>query len=105
MKENIALYTNPSHHLYLGPASPNLESIVNGHDNCKKVDGEGPHEGEELREGEVCVAVRRTGICGCVFISLPFDFRRLLGEVGRRSGWPIISEGSCRNNSPNHPAN
>lgn len=69
-KENIALYTNPTHDLYLGPASPDLASIVDDHD--KNIDGEveggdGVWVGEGLREGEVCVAVRRTGICGYVF--------------------------------------
>lgn len=90
MKGNIALYTTPTHDLYLGPASPDPESIVNGHDNGE-VDGERPREDEGLREGEVCVAVRRTGICGFVFISLASQFRLHLGEVGGRSGWPIIS--------------
>ncbi len=103
MKKNIALYTTPTHDLYLGPASPNLESVVNGHDNAK-VDGEEPREGEGLREGEVCVAVRRTGICGFVFISLPFHFRRLLGVAGLGSGMGGYFRRELSDNSPNHPA-
>jgi len=89
-KENIALYTTPAHDLYLGPASPDLESIVDGRDNGKNVKdhvegGEGVGEG--LREGEVCLAVRRTGICGYVFVFTFFAFLSALrGGSGERDG-------------------
>ena len=48
-KPNIAVYTNPNHDLWLSEAQPSLESARSGSD---------------LKEGEVTVAIRSTGICG-----------------------------------------
>ncbi|KAJ4416838.1 L-arabinitol 4-dehydrogenase [Neurospora sp. IMI 360204] len=48
-KANIGVFTNPQHDLWISDASPSLESV---------------QKGEELKEGEVTVAVRSTGICG-----------------------------------------
>jgi L-arabinitol 4-dehydrogenase len=50
-KANIGVYTNPNHDLWLAPAEPSLESVKAGAD---------------LKEGEVTVAIKSTGICGCV---------------------------------------
>ena len=48
-KANIGVFTNPQHDLWISEASPSLESV---------------QKGEELKQGEVTVAVRSTGICG-----------------------------------------
>lgn len=48
-KPNIGVFTNPSHDLWISEATPTLESV---------------QRGEELKEGQVTVAIRSTGICG-----------------------------------------
>ena len=48
-KVNIGVYTNPQHDLWVADAQPALETVK---------------QGEGLREGEVTVAIRSTGICG-----------------------------------------
>ena len=48
-KPNIAVYTNPNHDLWISEAQPSLESA---------------RAGSDLKEGEVTVAIRSTGICG-----------------------------------------
>ena len=48
-KANIGVFTNPQHDLWISEASPSLESV---------------QKGEELKEGEVTIFVRSTGICG-----------------------------------------
>ena len=48
-KPNIGVFTNPKHDLWVSEATPTLDSVQNG---------------EELKEGQVTVAIRSTGICG-----------------------------------------
>ncbi|KAF2139817.1 uncharacterized protein K452DRAFT_253361 [Aplosporella prunicola CBS 121167] len=48
-KPNIGVYTNPEHHLWVAEAHPSLDDVK---------------KGEGLKEGEVTVAVKSTGICG-----------------------------------------
>jgi L-iditol 2-dehydrogenase len=48
---NVGVFTNPAHDLWLAPAEPSLETIL-----------ESPHA--SLSPGEVLIAVRSTGICG-----------------------------------------
>ncbi|KAK0734181.1 L-Arabinitol 4-dehydrogenase [Lasiosphaeria miniovina] len=48
-KANIGVFTNPKHDLWISDAAPTLESV---------------QKGEDLREGQVTVAIRSTGICG-----------------------------------------
>lgn len=48
-KANIGVYTNPKHDLWVADAEPSLESV---------------QAGSNLKEGEVTVAVKSTGICG-----------------------------------------
>lgn len=48
-KPNIGVYTNPAHDLWISQAEPSVESAQTGAD---------------LKEGEVTVAIRSTGICG-----------------------------------------
>ncbi|KAL2165313.1 hypothetical protein VTH06DRAFT_610 [Thermothelomyces fergusii] len=48
-KANIGVFTNPNHDLWVSEATPTLESV---------------QKGEELKEGQVTVAIRSTGICG-----------------------------------------
>lgn len=50
-KENIGVYTNPEHHLWVAEAEPSLESVKKG--DC-------------LNVGEVTVGIKSTGICGYV---------------------------------------
>jgi L-iditol 2-dehydrogenase len=46
---NIGVYTNPAHDLWIAPAEPSLETVQSG---------------AALKEGEVLVAIKSTGICG-----------------------------------------
>lgn len=46
---NIGVYTNPSHELWVGEALPSKEEV---------------EKGENLKPGEVTVAIKSTGICG-----------------------------------------
>lgn len=48
-KQNIGVFTNPDHHLWVAAAEPNVEHI---------------EDGSSLHEGEVTVAIKSTGICG-----------------------------------------
>jgi threonine dehydrogenase-like Zn-dependent dehydrogenase len=48
-KANIGVYTNPAHDLWVAEAEPSLESVQNGGD---------------LKEGEVMLNIKSTGICG-----------------------------------------
>lgn len=52
VKPNIGVYTNPAHDLWVGEAAPTLDEV---------------HKGEHLKDGEVTIAVKSTGICGYVF--------------------------------------
>lgn len=49
-KKNIGVFTNPKHDLWISETGPSLESVQKG--------------GEELKKGEVTIAIRSTGICG-----------------------------------------
>lgn len=49
-KTNIGVYTNPAHDLWIEAAEPSLESVAKG--------------SEDLKPGEVTIAIRSTGICG-----------------------------------------
>jgi hypothetical protein len=48
-KANIGVYTNPAHDLWVAEAEPSLETVQNGGD---------------LKDGEVLLNVKSTGICG-----------------------------------------
>jgi L-iditol 2-dehydrogenase len=48
-KPNIGVYTNPKHELWVAEAGPVLDEVQNG---------------KGLKEGEVYIAVKSTGICG-----------------------------------------
>ena len=48
-KPNIGVYTNPEHDLWIAPAEPSVEDATTG---------------AALREGEVTIAIKSTGICG-----------------------------------------
>lgn len=50
-KPNIGVYTNPQHELWVADAEPSLESV---------------QKGDSLKEGEVTVGIKSTGICGYV---------------------------------------
>ena len=49
LKANVGVYTNVEHGLYVGAAEPSAESVA---------------AGSSLKEGEVTIAIRSTGICG-----------------------------------------
>lgn len=57
-KANIGVYTNPAHDLWVTEAGPTLESVLKGGD---------------LREGQVTVAIRSTGICGYAMTEQSLD--------------------------------
>lgn len=48
-KPNIGVYTNPAHDLWIADALPSKDDVENG---------------ENLKPGEVTVAIKSTGICG-----------------------------------------
>ena len=48
-KPNIGVFTDPEHKLWVSESGPSLESI---------------QKGGELKEGEVTVGIKSTGICG-----------------------------------------
>lgn len=54
-KPNIGVYTNPAHDLWVAEAEPSVKDVQNG---------------SNLREGEVTVAIKSTGICGSVRLML-----------------------------------
>jgi hypothetical protein len=54
-KPNIGVYTNPAHELWVAEAEPSLESV---------------QKGDTLKEGEVTVGIKSTGICGYVCFSI-----------------------------------
>ena len=47
--KNIGVYTNPEHDLWVAETSPSQEEVESG---------------AALKEGEITVAVKSTGICG-----------------------------------------
>lgn len=49
LKPNVGVYTNPNHDLWVAESGPTAESVAAGTD---------------LKEGEVTINVRTTGICG-----------------------------------------
>ena len=57
-KPNIGVWTDPAHKLWVADSSPSVEEVQNG---------------SSLKEGEVTVGIRSTGICGYLAIlsSLP----------------------------------
>ena len=55
-KSNIGVYTNPAHELWVAESEPSLETVK---------------KGEDLKDGQVTVAIKSTGICGFDFSS-PF---------------------------------
>lgn len=50
-KENIGVYCNPSHDLWVKESGPSVEEVKSG---------------QALKEGEVTIAIKSTGICGYV---------------------------------------
>lgn len=49
LKPNVGVYTDPAHKLYLDAASPSVSEIESG---------------TALKEGEVLLEMKATGICG-----------------------------------------
>lgn len=50
-KENIGVYCNPAHDLWVKESGPSMNEVKSG---------------EALKEGEVTIAIKSTGICGYV---------------------------------------
>lgn len=48
-KENIGVYCNPAHDLWVKESGPSKEEVKTG---------------QALKEGEVTIAIKSTGICG-----------------------------------------
>jgi L-iditol 2-dehydrogenase len=53
-KSNIGVFTNPAHELWVAESEPSLDIVK---------------KGEGLKEGEVTIGVRSTGICGFTSLS------------------------------------
>ena len=49
MKPNVGVYTDPEHKLWVAESGPSTESVK---------------EGKDLKEGEVTIGIKSTGICG-----------------------------------------
>lgn len=81
-KPNIGVYTNPSHDLWVAEAQPTLEQVKSG---------------EALKEGEVTIAVKSTGICGFVpssLLSATFSSQRCQSQLlTRNSTAPMSTSG------------
>lgn len=54
-KSNIGVYTNPNHDLWVAETTPSREEALSG---------------ETLKDGEVSIVMRSTGICGYVSFRL-----------------------------------
>ena len=52
-KQNIGVYCNPEHKLWVEESGPSVEDV---------------RSGQALKEGEVTIAIKSTGICGYVFL-------------------------------------
>lgn len=50
-KANVGVFTNPAHELWVAESQPSLETVK---------------KGEDLKDGEVTIGIKSTGICGCV---------------------------------------
>lgn len=50
-KQNIGVYCNPEHKLWVEESGPSVEEVKSG---------------QALKEGEVTIAIKSTGICGYV---------------------------------------
>lgn len=48
-KANVGVFTNPAHELWVAESTPSLDEVK---------------KGESLKEGEVTVGIKSTGICG-----------------------------------------
>jgi L-iditol 2-dehydrogenase len=48
-RPNIGVFTDPDHNIYINPASPSIEELASS---------------TTLKEGEVAITIRSTGICG-----------------------------------------
>jgi len=57
-KPNIGVYCNPEHKLWVEESGPSVEEVKSG---------------QALKEGEVTIAIKSTGICGCVYPSVALD--------------------------------
>lgn len=66
-KPNVGVFTNPEHKLWVGEARPDLGTVK---------------EGKELKEGEVTIGVRTTGICGFVETILCPYLSSLASSIG-----------------------
>ncbi len=65
-KPNIGVYCNPEHKLWVEESGPSVEEVKSG---------------QALKEGEVTIAIKTTGICGCVY---PLRSTRMLQLDQRR---------------------
>ena len=54
-KANIGVFTNPAHDLWVAESKPTLEEVK---------------QGQGLKDGEVTIAIKSTGICGYVLVPL-----------------------------------
>ena len=55
LKENIGVFTDPTHSLWIDKAEPRVEDV---------------RSGAHLQPGEVVVQIRSTGICGYIDLNV-----------------------------------
>ena len=60
-KPNIGVFTNPKHDLWLEETEPSVEAV---------------RKGEGLKDGEVTIAIKSTGICGFAFPCGPASMQK-----------------------------
>lgn len=65
-KPNIAVYTNPNHDLWIAESTPTVEDV---------------NSGKSLKDGEVMLEVRSTGICGLAASSSSLDGSTNANEI------------------------
>jgi hypothetical protein len=76
LKPNVGVYTNPNHDLWVAAAEPSAEAVKSGSD---------------LKQGEVSVAIRSTGICG--YAALNFE-PASLRKVADKGTVPMFTSGT-----------
>ena len=58
-KSNLGVYTNPAHNLWIAASKPTLEEV---------------ERGKGLKEGEVTIWIKSSGICGWAAAMLPLYY-------------------------------
>lgn len=85
-KSNIGVYTNPAHDLWINEAEPTVESVQKGN--------------EDLKPGQVTIAIRSTGICGQVHILYDLTLSRGKRLTKHHKTDPTFTSGTTAASGP-----